>query len=135
MSLSKLPRLRKMYIALKKYRFAKIVCRKAKLRTLSQTITYAIKRKFNDYLAKMDASLKQNPIFLELPRYIKPKCTIVPLLYPTMSYSNKKGTSPADKAARTVQLVLLLGFLLWAELKPVVPMGFLVVSLRNVVNR
>ena len=53
--------IRKKYTALKKYRLVKSDARKLKLRTLSQKIKYAIRRKHSEYLAKIEASYKDNP--------------------------------------------------------------------------
>ena len=53
--------IRKKYTALKKYRLVKSDARKLKLRTLSQKIKYAIRRKHSEYLAKIEASFKDNP--------------------------------------------------------------------------
>jgi hypothetical protein len=53
--------IRKKYTALRKYRKKKTADRKIKLRTLCQQIKYAIRAKHKLYLAKIEASLNENP--------------------------------------------------------------------------
>ncbi len=55
--------IRKKYTALRKYRKNKTAERKLKLRSLCQQIKYAIRAKHKMYLAKIEASFKDNPIF------------------------------------------------------------------------
>ena len=53
--------MRKKYTALRNYRKNKTAERKSRLRTLCQQIKYAIRNKHKSYLAKIEASFKQNP--------------------------------------------------------------------------
>ena len=53
--------IRKKYAALKKFRLNKSPERKLKLRKLSQNIKYLLRSKHRQYLAKIEASFKDNP--------------------------------------------------------------------------
>ena len=53
--------IRKKYAALKKFRLNKSPERKLKLRKLSQNIKYLVRSKHRQYLAKIEASFKDNP--------------------------------------------------------------------------
>ena len=53
--------MRKKYTALRNYRKNRMAERKSRLRTLCQQIKYAIRNKHKSYLAKIEASFKQNP--------------------------------------------------------------------------
>ena len=53
--------IRKKYAALKKFRQSKSAARKHKLRTLSQTIKYLVRRKYREYLAKVKNYFQDNP--------------------------------------------------------------------------
>jgi hypothetical protein len=53
--------IRKKYAALKKFRQSKSVARKHKLRTLTQTIKYLVRRKYREYLAKVKNYFQDNP--------------------------------------------------------------------------
>ena len=53
--------IRKKYAALKKFRSNKLPERKLKLRKLSQNIKYLVRSKHRQYLAKIEASFKDNP--------------------------------------------------------------------------
>jgi hypothetical protein len=53
--------IRKKYTALKKFRQSKSAARKHKLRTLSQTIKYLVRRKYREYLAKIKDSFQDKP--------------------------------------------------------------------------
>ena len=53
--------LRKKYAALKKYRQSKTTARNKKLRTLTQTIKYAMRQKHRHYLRKIKGSFLDNP--------------------------------------------------------------------------
>jgi hypothetical protein len=53
--------IRKKYAALKKFRQSKSAARKHKLRTLTQTIKYLVRRKYREYLAKVKNYFQDNP--------------------------------------------------------------------------
>ena len=53
--------IRKKFSALKKYRNCRTDYRKRKLRELSQTVKYLVKRKHHEHLLKMQDSFHDNP--------------------------------------------------------------------------
>ena len=88
--------IRKKYTALRKYRKNKTADRKIKLRTLCQQIKYAIRAKHNLYLAKIEASLNEDPkMFWKYHKAILHHHTS---LNPTITLNNRTAKSPKEKA-------------------------------------
>ena len=88
--------IRKKYTALRKYRNNKTADRKLKLRSLCQQIKYAIRAKHKTYLAKIEASLKDNPkMFWKYHRSILHHRSS---LNPIITFNNSTAKSPKEKA-------------------------------------
>ena len=88
--------IRKKYSALKKYRKCRTDYRKRKLRKISQTIKYLVKRKHRDYLLKIQDSFQDNPrLFWS---YHKAVFHHRSTQTPTISYKGKLAKTPSDKA-------------------------------------
>ena len=88
--------IRKKYTALRKYRKNKTADRKIKLRTLCQQIKYAIRAKHKLYLAKIEASLNENP--KTFWKYHKAILHHYTSLNPTISFNNRTAKSPKEKS-------------------------------------
>ena len=88
--------IRKKYSALKKYRKCRTDYRKRKLRKISQTIKYLVKRKHRDYLLKIQDSFQDNPrLFWS---YHKAVFHHRSTQTPAISYKGKLAKTPSDKA-------------------------------------
>ena len=86
----------KKHTALRKYRKNKTADSKTKPRTPCQQIKYAIRAKHNPHLAKIEASLNENPKMLRkhhkaiLHHHTSPN--------PTITFNNRTAKSPKEKA-------------------------------------
>ena len=86
----------KEYTALRKYRNNKTADRKLKLRSLCQQIKYAIRAKHKMYLAKIEASQKDNPKMFW--KYHKSILHHRSSLNPIITFNNCTAKSPKEKA-------------------------------------
>ena len=88
--------IRKKYSALKKYRNCRTDYRKRKLRELSQTVKYLIKRKHHEHLLKIQDSFHDNPkLFWSYHKAIFHHRSTQP---PVISYNGNLVKTPFDKA-------------------------------------
>ena len=88
--------IRKKYAALKKFRLNKSPERKLKLRKLSQNIKYLVRSKHRQYLAKIEASFKDNP--KEFWSYHKVFMGGRSCTNSSICYDGEVATKPAQKA-------------------------------------
>ena len=88
--------IRKKYAALKKFRLNKLPERKLKLRKLSQNIKYLVRSKHRQYLAKIEASFKDNP--KEFWSYHKVFMGGRSCTNSAICYDGEVATKPAQKA-------------------------------------
>ena len=88
--------IRKKYAALKKFRLNKLPERKLKLRKLSQNIKYLVRSKHRQYLAKIEASFKDNP--KEFWSYHKVFMGVRSCTNSAICYDGEVATKPAQKA-------------------------------------
>ena len=88
--------IRKKYTALRHYRKNKTSARKIKLRNLCQKIKYAIRNKHKMYIAKIEASFKDNPkMFWSYHKAILHHRSTT---NPVITFKNHTATSPKEKA-------------------------------------
>ena len=88
--------LRKKYAALKKFRQSNTTTRKQKLRTLTQTIKYAMRQKHRDYLVKIRDSFLDNPkLFWS---YLKSTCRHRESRVSEISYKGVSAKTAVHKA-------------------------------------
>ena len=88
--------IRKKYTALRHYRKNKTSTRKIKLRNLCQKVKYAIRSKHKMYLAKIEASFKDNPkMFWSYHKAILHHRSTV---NPVITFKSHTATSPKEKA-------------------------------------
>jgi len=95
--------IRKKYAALMKFRLTKSPERKLKLHKLSQNIKYLVRSKHRQYLAKIEASFKDNP--KEFWSYHK---VFMGGLWALMHYSNSAICYDGEVATKTAQKAELL---------------------------
>ena len=88
--------IRKKYAALKKFRLNKLPERKLKLRKLSQNIKYLVRSKHRQYLAKIEASFKDNP--KEFWSYHKVFMGVRSCTNSAICYDGEVATKPTQKA-------------------------------------
>ena len=88
--------IRKKYAALKKFRLNKLPERKLKLRKLSQNIKYLVRSKHRQYLAKIEASFKDDP--KEFWSYHKVFMGVRSCTNSAICYDGEVATKPAQKA-------------------------------------
>ena len=88
--------IRKKYTALRHYRKNKTSTRKIKLRNLCQKVKYAIRNKHKMYIAKIEASFKDNPKMLW--SYHKAILRHQSTTNPVITLKNHTATTPKEKA-------------------------------------